>query len=260
MNVRLLRGRLFNSADNTSGQMVAVISDSLARAMFGAEDPIGKLIEEVSPTVVIGVVGDTRYRRLDQAARPALYLSRGQVSNTLICLVVRPRADIASAAAAIREAVRAVDPALPAMNITTVREIIDASESGRRFYTVSTAAFAAVAVLLTLIGLAIIVSRAVLERTREMAIRSALGGVGSRLVMPVLAQGVAPVVVGALCGVFIALFSGPAIAPFLFGVSARDPLAIGGVAGFIVLAGAATAFVPARRVSRTQPAAVLRAD
>jgi putative ABC transport system permease protein len=260
MGIPLLRGRVFNRGDAASARMVAVISASLAREMFGANDPIGSYLDMETPTEIVGVVADVRYRRLDQPARPALYLAREQVSNPLLCLVVRPRRDFAAAAAAIRAAVRDVDPALPAMNLTTISEIIHSAESGRRFYSVATASFAAIAVLLTLVGLAIVVSRAVQERAREMAIRAALGGTGGRLLWPLLRQGVAPVVVGVSAGGVVAMVAAPAIGPFLYGVSPRDPVVYLVVAVGLVLSGTLTALVPARRVSRAPAAAILRMD
>jgi len=228
--------------------------------MFGAEDPLGQTFDFDGPVEVVGVVGDLRYVSHEQEGRPAVYFSRSQEPSELMCLVVRTAPGVANMGAALRAAVRDVDPTLPPMNITTIDRIISESVADRRFYTTTTVAFAVLALLLTGTALVIVIARAAVERRRELAIRSALGAPAGRLMSLVARQGAIPVAYGVVAGLGAAWFGTKVLQQFLFEIDPRDPLVFA-VAGLVTITiGAVSSFVPARRVGTLPPAVVLRSE
>jgi putative ABC transport system permease protein len=146
------------------------------------------------------------------------------------------------------------------MNLTTIDQIISESVADRRFYTTATIVFAAVALLLTILGLMIIVARAVVERRRELAIRAALGATSAALIQLVLRQALRPVLAGATLGLIGAYLGGNTLAHFLFHVTPREPFVYATIAALITTTAVLASLVPARRVSHTAPASVLRAE
>ena len=260
LKVPLTRGRLFADTDTPASPQVVVISESYAREMFGNDDPIGQQIEARTAAEVIGVVGDVRYQSFASDPYPAIYFPRTQSPNELICVVARTAPNAGNLGPAIRQVVRALDPNLPAMNLTTVDQIVSASVADRRFYTVATTAFASLALALTVVGLIVVISRAVAERRRELAIRAALGATASRLVRLVARQGLTPVLAGAAVGLAAAFASARLLQQFLFGVTPRAPLIFAGVAALVIGIAAVAALIPARRAAKTTPASALRAE
>lgn len=260
LKVPLKRGRLFADTDTATSPQVVVISESYARAMFGNDDPIGQRIEARTTAEVVGVVGDMRYQSFGSDPYPAIYFPRMQSPSELICVVARTAPNAGNLGPAIRQVVRALDPNLPAMNLTTVDQIVTASVADRRFYTLATTAFASLALGLTVVGLIVVISRAVAERRRELAIRAALGATASRLVRLIARQGLAPVLVGAGAGLAVAFASARVLQQFLFGVTPRAPLIFAGVAALVVGIAAVAALVPARKAAETAPATALRSE
>ena len=260
MRMPAIRGRVFSETDVADSRKVVVISESYARQMFGDEYPLGKAIDYNGPVEVAGVVRDVRYLGFDKDPRPAIYFPRAQWPSELICVVARAAPNAGDLGPAIRQAIRAIDPSVPAMNLTTIDRIINESVADRRFCTTATSAFGGVALLLTVVGLVVIVARAVVERRRELAIRAALGATGSALVQLVVRQGLGPVVVGAGVGVAGAYVSANTLARFLFHVTPREPLIYATVAMLIIIVAVMASLLPARRVTHLAPAVVLRAE
>ena len=266
MNIPLVRGRVISPDDGPSRPPVAVVSRAFALDMFGTEEAVGREIEPFldaapsTPVQVVGVVGDTRYSSYEDDPYPAVYISRTQDPSELICLVVRVSSDAGNIGAALVGAVREIDPAVPAMNVTTVEQILDESVADRRFYTAVTTTFGALALMLTAVGLVVVVSRAVVERRRELSLRVALGADPVRLHALVVRQSLWPVVAGTLLGLLAASTAVQAINVLLFQVDARSGAVYGAVALLVIAVSAAAAFVPAMASTRVQPAEALRAE
>ncbi|HEU4628746.1 MAG TPA: ADOP family duplicated permease [Gemmatimonadaceae bacterium] len=261
MHIPLRRGRLFGDADR-DGPPGVVISESLANTLFHGEDPIGQRLLTDEPHEVVGVVGDVRYDRLERDPWPAVYVSRAQSPRRLICLVVRTRRGVptTSVAPAIRRAIHAVDPAVPAMRMTTIDRIVDASVANRRFYTLATTAFASIALLLTIVGLATVVARVVAERRRELAIRAALGATTGELARQATWGAMAAVGVGTLVGLAVAYAGSAALTQFLFHVAPRAPATYAAVAALVLTVAVVAAWRPVRALARVPLARVLRAE
>jgi hypothetical protein len=260
MQIPLVRGRLFTEADHASAPPVIVVSDSFARTAFGDQDPLGRHINLGKPHEIIGIVGDVRYVSLDTDPYPAFYRATSQWSNELVCLVARTGPGSDDLGAAIRRVVRDVDPGQPVMNYTTVDRIVSESIADRRFFATATTTFASLALLLTLVGLTVVVARAVAERRREFAIRSALGATPARLLRDVMAGGLRPVLAGTVAGLGLAYAASTMLAQFLFNTTARDPMVFAAVGVVIVVTAALSAMMPARRAAGAAPAGALRAE
>jgi putative ABC transport system permease protein len=260
LKVPLVRGRVFSAVDTATNPRVVVISEAYARQTFGDEDPIGQVIEGDHPLNVIGVVGDMRYIRADAEPYPAIYLPRSQAPSELVCIVARTAPNAGDLGPAIRRLVHQLDPDVPAMNVTTIDQIVAESVSDRRFYTTSTGAFASLALVLTMVGLVVVISRAVAERRRELAIRAALGASATELVTLVLQTGLVPVVSGTALGLGAVFAGASALNQFLFQVTPRAPWAYAGVGLIILVVAVSAALVPVRGAVRVSPALVLRAD
>jgi predicted permease len=260
LRVPLVRGRLFTDTDTLGSQRVMVISEGFARRMFGNEDAVGQSITGDSPTTVIGVVADLRYHSFAEEPFPAIYFPIRQAPVELMCLVARVQPHAVNVEASVRSIIRDLDPDLPAMNMTTIDRILATSVSDRRFYTVATTSLAALALFLTVAGLVVVVSRAVVERQRELAIRAALGARPSRLIGSVMRQGVGPVILGTLAGLAIVALASRFVEQFLFQTAPRDWWLHAFVFAVILAAALAAAFVPSRRATRVSAAAVLKGE
>jgi putative ABC transport system permease protein len=260
LRIPLLRGRLFAAQDVATAPKVMVISESYARKAFGSEDPLGKFMNRNGPVEIVGVVGDVRYEGLDREPREAVYFPRSQNPEALLCVVVRGTLPGSVLGPAIIRAIHDVDPALPAMRLTTIGRIIDESVASRRFYTLATLAFSVIALLLTVVGLSVVVARVVAERRRELAIRSALGAALSHLVGQATRDGLAAVAIGLAAGIAGAYASAVLLKQFLYAVDPRSLAAYGIVAALVLAITVMAAWLAARRLGRMPLAPTLRAE
>jgi ABC-type antimicrobial peptide transport system permease subunit len=178
----------------------------------------------------------------------------------LVCLVVRAAPGAPPLGPALRDAIRDVDPTIPAMDITTIDAILADSVGDRRFYTTTTTAFAGLALLVTAAGLTVVIARSVVERRREMAIRTALGARASQLVALAARQGVVPVLAGAAAGLAAAWFASALLEPFLFELTADDARVYVAAGVVTIVVGMAACLLPARRLTHFAPASVLRGE
>jgi putative ABC transport system permease protein len=271
MRTRLVRGRLFTAADGPTAPGVAIVSESAARRLWPGLDPIGQRLREPTYRIgnadappgvwqtVVGVVQDVRFRGLNDV-RLDLYVPITQSRNRAPALLVRVDGQASGVAAAIRAAVREVDPAGSIDEALTMRDVVDGESAPWRFLMRVFVAFAVVAALLAIIGLAAVVSLAVAARQRELAVRAALGADARRLRRLVLGDAFGLTAAGVVLGLIGAVALGRGVAPVLIGVRSDDPLTLGAVAGLAALAGIGAAWSPARRAARTDPLAALRTD
>jgi putative ABC transport system permease protein len=259
-HISAVRGRLLDSHDREGSQPVAVISEAYARRAFGAEDPIGQMIDVGDVRQVVGVIPDLRYGGLDEDPKPAIYFSRRQAPRPVFSLIVRSAASSTSGAAvaAVRRMIREMDPALPETEFVTIDQLLDASVASRRFYTVATAAFATIALLLTGFGLAVVIARAVAERRRELAIRSALGASPSVLSRVAVGGALTAVFAGIAFGLLAASSGSAFLTAFLYGVRPNSPAAYGAATLIVLGVASLAAWAPVRRFQRTALVTMLR--
>jgi putative ABC transport system permease protein len=235
----------------------------MARAAFGAADPIGRQIDASGgPSTVVGVVGDVVIGRLEDAATPTYYLPYTRSPDVSMRLVVRTRADLAGIETAVRGIVREIDPQVALYQVYTMESLVQQSESVflRRFPLILLGAFAVTALLLAVVGTYGVVSYAVAQRVRELGIRIALGA-STRSVMTLVVGHVAAIAaVGIGAGLALAVALSRYAEGMLYGVRATDPVTYAGVAALLAVVAAAAAAIPARRASRVDPVTALRAD
>lgn len=262
LRVPLLSGRLLSIDDRTGSAAVAVISESFARSAFGTASPVGEMIRLDRPTQIIGVVGDLRYDGLHQEPSSAVYVPRLQHPRPLFTLVVRLGPSMAREEAInrIRSVLHDLDPRLPALNIATMDQVVDATMAGRRFYSIAAGTFAVVALTLTCIGLTLVVARAVAERRRELAVRSALGASLTQLARVAVGEAVMAITLGVVAGLFVAGVGSVLITQFLFNVATRSPAAYGGAALMVLSIAGGAAWLPMRRFADVPLAQMLRQD
>jgi putative ABC transport system permease protein len=262
MSIALRAGRLLNDGDKEGAPNVALLSETLARKLFANEDPVGKRFhvpvfgEEW--TTVIGVVSDVRHQGLDQEIEQAVYLSYRQMPRPGMALVLRSVVDPLSLAAAVRQAVREVDPALPLYDVMTMGARLTNSIAGRRFNLLLLGNFAALALLLAAVGVYGVIAYVVTERTHEVGIRMALGAGRGEVVALILRQGMTLAGIGIALGVPAALGLTRLLTSLLYEIKPGDPLTYAGVSMILLLVALLASWLPARRASRVDPMEALR--
>ena len=262
LRVPVVRGRLLSDLDREGTTPVAVISESLARLAFGTANPIGRTVGSSPVLEVVGVVGDLYYANLDRDPGPSFFIPRAQDPRPIFSLIIRANVttNAASVASAVRREIRAMDPTLPLPNFTTIGQLVDASVANRRFYTVATAAFAALALLLTTAGLVVVVARVVAERRKELAIRSALGASSTNLIHVATRDALTAAGLGVAVGLTGAYAASGVLGRFLFQVAPRSLTTYAAVAALVLGVASLAALGPVRRFNRLSLASLLKAQ
>jgi macrolide transport system ATP-binding/permease protein len=267
LNAKLLRGRFFTSDDDSSRPSVAVINETLARMYFPGQDPIGQKIaddEGGKPTIweIVGVVADVREGPLDGALAPAEYFPVGQTHDHSFNLVVRTSQDPAAILPSLVSLLHGIDHNLGISEETTMNQMIGNTQSAllHRFAAWLVGGFAAIALVLGVVGLYGVIAYSVSLRTREIGVRMALGAKRDAVYRLVMRQAgwltIAGLAIGLACSVGTSLL----IRKLLFGVQAWDAMTLGGVAVLLGLASTAASFLPARRAASVNPVEALRAE
>lgn len=264
MRIPLLRGRLFSEQDAPSNSNVAVISETLARRYFPGQNPIGRQMRFGFPPDsdvlrgIVGIVSDVRDEALSKKPGPMMYVPFAQAPLWGGEVVVRTSLNASSVAAGIRQAVHSIDKDLPVTNIESFPEVLGASVAQERFRTFLLSSFSGIALLLAAVGIFGVISYSASQRTREIAIRMAVGAEQRDVLRLILGQGAKLALIGLGVGVVVAFLLTRFMASLLYNVSATDPLTFGVVA--IVLLGVAVTacYIPARRAMRIDPMVALR--
>jgi putative ABC transport system permease protein len=264
MGIPLRRGRLIDDRDRTGAPLVALISESLAKRRLPGQDPIGKriYIGPAGPYTVVGVVGDVRQESLALAETDAVYTTPSQwpFPDNPMSLVVRTRSDPATLTSSVRSAVWAVDKDQPIVRVATMESLLAGSAASRRFALSLFEAFGLAALILAAAGIYGVLAGSVVERWREIGVRSALGASQKAIMGLVLRQGLRMTTVGVIAGIGIAALATRMLATLLFGVSHVDPLTYVGVVVLLVATSVVASALPAWRASRVDPVTALRSD
>ena len=264
LGVPVLAGRMFDTRDKNGAPTVVIIGKTVADRVFAGRDPIGRRLKYASfdgpGDVVIGVVGDVKIAGIDEATKPVLYYPFRQNPSIGTNIVVRTNGDVASMAAALRNEIRSVEPAVAIFNVRAMEEIISTSPAAfmRRFPGLLISTFAAVALLLASIGIYGVVSYSVSQQSHYIGVRMALGAQASDILKLVLKQGLVLALAGVGIGVVASFFLMRLLRNLLFEVQVTDPsiFVLGVVALFSVALLAC--YVPARRATKVDPLVALR--
>jgi putative ABC transport system permease protein len=262
LGLTLLRGRLFTEFDTDTAPQVALVNEAFARTCWPNEDPLGKRFKSTKPgsnwITVVGVIANARTESLAQADVPQLYLNLYQTGAKHLAILLRGHLNTAVIAEGVRKQVQALDPTLPVFGAQTLTETVSASLSQRRFSLEVIALFALTALLLASIGVYGVISYLVIERTREIGIRLALGAQKRNILRVILQQGFQLAVVGAAIGIVCAVIVSHLMATLLYGVKPTDPISFGGVAVLFVGIALLACYLPARRAMKIDPMVALR--
>ena len=260
MGIPLRSGRVFEDSDGYRG--LAIVGESTARKIWPGENPLGKKIhfgEDNAPILeVIGVAGDVRASGLQKAPQQVVYLPYWYRGRSAVSLVVRTGMKPTAIAGAVRVSLHKLDPELPVPQFKTMGDIVSASVAERKFQLSLVLAFAGIGLALACLGIFGVVSYTVAQRRGEMGIRLALGATAGDLRSMVVRQGLAPVIVGLICGIGGALALGRVMEGLLFGVRATDPWTLSAVSMLLIGVAAVACYIPAMKVSRADPLTALR--
>lgn len=266
LGARMIEGRAFTEADDSTKPLRAIINRTLAKELFPGEDAVGKRIQRERdaehPIEVIGVIDDIKDGALDLQPIPAVYSPFNQISIADFYVTVRTSQSPGSLLTAMVQAVHQIDPTLIANEEDTISARIDDSEAAylHRSAAWVVAGFAMMALLLGTVGLYSIVSYSVGRRRREIGIRIALGARKPAVYRLIFGESAKPVVIGLLGGLLCSLWLTAYLRGMLFGVSRWDGGTIFVVVGVLSAASIAASYVPARRAASIEPNEALRAE
>lgn len=268
LQVPLIEGRDFNSADTAQAPQVMIVNQAFARKFFPGEDPIGKKLKPGAGNGhgpewrrIVGVVGNVRHSATQREMEPAMYLPADQL-NHWCCLrtVVRTAVDPLSLEPAVRQLVTSMDANIPVTEVHAMNELLSLQLAQSRFAMVLLGAFAALALVLTVVGLYGVMAYSVARRTREIGLRLALGAERARVMRMVLRDAATLLGAGITIGLVAALFSGSLLTRMLYGAGPRDPLILAAVCAGVATAGLLAAYLPALRAASIEPMEALRTE
>jgi putative ABC transport system permease protein len=266
MGIGVIRGRVFTDQDRFGQPKVALVNEAAARAFWPNADPIGQTIRvgqggfHEDGAQVIGIVGNVRYRTLETAALPDVYIPAFQSYQSRMRVFVRTSLEPSSLAAAVTGAARALDPNLPPSEVKAMADRVGDAMWRTRVGAWLLTAFAGVALLLTAIGIFGVMAQSVTERTGEIGIRMALGAQPRDVVSLVLGRAAILTGVGLAIGVGCALLLTRVMGSFLHDVRPHDPATFVTVAIVLGTVALAACYLPARRATRVDAVTALRAE
>jgi predicted permease len=267
LQARLIRGRYFREDEDASQPAVVIINRTLARQYFPGEDPLHRQLLYAPPTTqpameIVGIVDDLKESALDSETPATIYVPFAQDPTNGFSVFIRTSQAEASVLPALIGAIHEVDPALPTFGASTMRDLVNDSQSAylRRSSASLVAGFAALAWILGAVGLYGIVAYSVSQRTREIGVRVALGAQRGAIHRLVLREAAWLTVLGVSFGLVCAIATAALMGNLLFGVHSWDPATLVAAAGVLGLSALVASYVPARRASRVSPVEALRAE
>ena len=260
LKINLLRGRTLTAADRASDAPVAVVDERFAESFWPGEDPIGKRVEGwgFESIEVVGVVTHVTNYGVAVASREELYVPHTARAYRLMNVVVRGRGDPAALINPARAALRELDPTVPMYRVRPMREVVESTISGQRLMAFVSGSFATAALLLSGVGLYTLIAFQVTQRTREIGVRMALGAPRTTVVLTVIRQALVLVGFGAMIGAIATVGATKLIQNQLFGVTAADPVVVGGVALLLFAVALVASALPARRAASIAPQIAMR--
>jgi putative ABC transport system permease protein len=264
MGIPLAAGREFDTRDRRGAPLVAVINQSAARELYGAENPIGKRVAVIwngpPEAEIVGVVTDSRFQGMRADPGPFVFLPNAQRPNLFNAFVIRTGGEPLAMVAAVREAMRGIDPDQGVLETATMEQRVSNSIARPRLQTVLLGAFGGLALVLACIGIYGVLAYAVAQRMREMGIRAAVGAAPGVILREVLGSGLRLAGLGLLIGVGASLTLTRYLETQLYAVRPTDPAVFAMSIVTLLLVAAVACYVPARRAARVDPIIVLREE
>jgi putative ABC transport system permease protein len=256
LGIELVQGRTFTADDRTGSRPVAIVDEGFARRFFPGTSAIGRRIKWGAPT------GADPWKSEPETYFPALQYEQdssfvGQALRTLR-YVVRTSADPRAVMGEVRGVVREVDPELPLTDVATGLALVTDSLARRRFELALLGAFAALALVLAVVGVYGLIAYSVVQRHRELGVRLALGATPREVVQLVLTEGAGTAAAGATIGIVGAVIAARLMRGLLFGIGALDGVTFAAATLLLIGIGLLATWVPARRAARVDPIEALR--
>jgi putative ABC transport system permease protein len=271
LGVPILSGRDFGAGDDSTSLRTVIINDAMADQYWPGENPLGKQVRASSMEsrrgsaapwlTVIGVVGNVRHWGYDAELTPEMYVSYRQApyANLASTAVVRTRGAGAELVTEVRDRVRMIDSRVPA-DVELLSARADRMTAERRFTMSVLTVFGALALALAAVGIYAVLSFSVAQRTREIAVRAALGADRRNLMSLVMTAGATVIGAGIAAGIAGAFVLTRLMQALLYEVSPHDPVVLGSAVLLIAVVALAAAAVPAHRAARVEPMVALKAE
>ncbi len=262
MEIPLAAGRGFTERDTKNAPLVAIINEAAARLYFPDGSALGRRfgqeLTESGQVEIVGILRDAKYNNVREAVPPTMYRSYHQGYAGSVTFEVRTAGDPLTAIPAVREAVRAVDPNVPIINVTTQQQEVENRFRQERLFAQAGTMFGGLALLVASVGLFGLMSYSVARRTHEIGIRMALGAERADVLRLVMRESMILVLAGVLFGLAAAIAASRPIAGLLFGLAPADPMTIAAAIVLMLLLSSVAAYLPARRAARVDPMVALR--
>jgi predicted permease len=264
MQIPLVEGRSFDADERVDRAQVVVVNQALVRQFFPDGDPIGRHIdaEMVFPGEalrIVGVVGSTR-DEISHDPFPVIYYPLLSGDQRSVALILRSRRDTSGIALSVQKAIAALDPGLPVARVLTMEQVLGESTLDARFDATLLLAFAALSLLLAMVGLFGVLSFMAAQRRTEIGIRIALGAQREEILRLMLGDGLRPALWGLVLGLAASVGLTRLIASLLFGTQQLDPLVYALVSGLLLAVAAAACLLPAWRAAQVDPMVALRME
>ncbi len=270
IGIQLRSGRYFEESDNERSTPSAIVNETMARQYWPGEDALGKRFKLGDPNspapwiTIVGVVADVRQMGMDVPVKAEMYLPYRQMTTHSFFaprdLVIRASVDPMSVVASARRAVHAVDPDQPVSNIRTMEGLLDEEIGQRRLGMTLVASFAGLALLLSSLGIYGVLSYFVVQHTREIGVRLALGAQRQNILVLVIKKGMTPALIGVAIGLVASFALTRLISSLLYEVKAADPITFVAVAATLTTVASLACYIPARRAMKVDPMTALRCE
>jgi putative ABC transport system permease protein len=262
MGIRIVAGRDFTSSDVAAAMAVVIVNETFARQHWPGQDPIGRRMQigggNAPWMTVVGLVRDIRHLGPATPARPEFYQPHSQNSFSFMAFVVRTAGAPEAMVPAIRAAILAIDPSQPMSGVNTMERHVAMALARPKFMSTLVACFGVLALLLSTVGVYGVMAYSVAQRTREIAIRTALGASSRNVLNLIIGKAMWLAAFGLAAGLAGSLMLSRVLSGLLYGISAADPITYSAVAALLVGVALAAAALPAWRATRIPGTQVLR--
>jgi hypothetical protein len=267
VGTRVLDGRGITDADRKGSERVVVLSATTARTLWPRERALGRCLKlaaaDTTPcSTVVGVVEDVRWNTLTEEPRMQVYapLAQEEAGYGFRALLVRPQGDPRGMATALQQVIYELAPRLPFTRVVPLMDLVEPQLRPWRMGAGMFTAFGVLALIIAAVGLYSVLAYMVTQRAHELGVRVALGASAGNVLRLVVGDGLRVTLTGVVLGLAAALLLAGRVETLLYGVDARDPLVIGGVALALVLVATLASLLPALRAARVDPNLALRSE
>src|SRR5205807_8748703 len=258
LQIPVARGRPFSENDTGQSERVVTINQALARHYFGGEDPVGHILNMNGPRKVVGVVGDVKPNGFESLVVPEIYVPFKQWYPIGLQLIVRTDERSKNLASNLRAEILAMNRTDPVAGIRALEQILSGQVAPRRFNAILLGSFAALGLLIAVVGIYGVISYSVSQRTHEIGVRMALGAQSREVIKLVIKQGMTLALAGVATGLTGALAITRVMSSLLYGVKPTDATTYGGLSLLLVVVACLACLVPARRAAKVDPMEALR--